>query len=219
MKGNKLMVRAGSTGCEAKAAARSVAAMRLLLVVAACSAVALADPEADPAARHLFNEEQAEEAVRLFHVDGDAADQDIMVQSVAADAEALAKIVEGAKAVADHKKTISDQDLEALIGDRLYTIKQTYELRDLIISSSSKDSGKNLTSTATVTLYDIAKDAGSFDEGKGADPEALAEQLRGKKLDALVLNAASFEDPVTVQVRHFRSKLQMSRVFSWLNQL
>jgi hypothetical protein len=44
---------------------------------------------------------------------------------VAADAEALAKIVEGAKAVADKKKTLSDQDLEALVGDKLYSSPPT----------------------------------------------------------------------------------------------
>ena len=76
---------------------------------------------------------------------------------VAADADALGRIVEGAKAVADHKKTISDQDLEALIGDKLYsTIEPTWELRDLVVASSAKDAGKRLTSTATVTLFDVA---------------------------------------------------------------
>ena len=40
-----------------------------------------------------------------------------MAAAADADAEALAKIVEGAKAVADKKKTLSDQDLEALYGD------------------------------------------------------------------------------------------------------
>lgn len=73
---------------------------------------------------------------------------------VAADKEQLNKIVEGAKAVADKKKTISDQDLEALVGEKVSSAVEVWELKDLIVSSSSKDSGKFLTSTATVTLQD-----------------------------------------------------------------
>lgn len=63
-------------------------------------------------------------------------------------------VVEGAKAVADQKKTISDQDLEALIGEKVTSATEIWELKDLIVSSSSKDSGKFVTSTATVTLHD-----------------------------------------------------------------
>ena len=49
---------------------------------------------------------------------------------------------------------LSDADLEALIGDKLYAAVETWELRDLVVSSSSKDAGKVLTSTATVTLHE-----------------------------------------------------------------
>ena len=72
---------------------------------------------------------------------------------VAEDKEKLAAIVEGAKAVADKKKTISDQDLEALIGDKLYSAVETWELKDLVVSSSAKDAGAFLTSTSTVTIH------------------------------------------------------------------
>ena len=34
---------------------------------------------------------------------------------------------------------LSDADLEALIGDKLYAAVETWELRDLVVSSSSKD--------------------------------------------------------------------------------
>jgi len=89
---------------------------------------------------------------------------------VAADAEQLNKIVEGAKAVADQKKTISDADLEALLGDRLYAAVETWELRDLVVSSSSKDGGKVLTSTATVTLHDLHADEEKMVAAIGVGP-------------------------------------------------
>ncbi len=57
---------------------------------------------------------------------------------IANDAEQLARIVEGAKTVADQKKTLSDQDLEALVGDRLYSATETWELLDLVVTSASK---------------------------------------------------------------------------------
>ena len=44
----------------------------------------------------------------------------------------------GAKTVADQKKTLSDQDLEALVGDRLYSATETWELLDLVVTSASK---------------------------------------------------------------------------------
>ena len=39
---------------------------------------------------------------------------------VAEDEERLQQLVDGAKAVADQKKVISDADLETLVGDKLY---------------------------------------------------------------------------------------------------
>jgi len=89
---------------------------------------------------------------------------------VAADAAKLEKLVEGAKAVADKKKTISDQDLEALIGENIASAVETWELKDLVVSSSSKDSGKHLTSTATVTLYDVFKNEEKMEAAIGIGP-------------------------------------------------
>ena len=40
--------------------------------------------------------------------------------------------------MADQKKTLSDQDLEALVGDRLYSATETWELLDLVVTSASK---------------------------------------------------------------------------------
>lgn len=89
---------------------------------------------------------------------------------IAADKAQLEKIVEGAKAVADKKKTISDQDLEALIGDKLYSAIETWELKDLIVSSSCKDAGKVLTSTATVTLHDLTSNESVMEAAIGIGP-------------------------------------------------
>jgi 2-isopropylmalate synthase len=91
---------------------------------------------------------------------------------VAEDKAALEKIVQGAKAVADQKKTVSDQDLEALIGERAQFsgVQETWELKDLIVSSTSKDSGKVITSTATVTLHDHSKDVEVMEAAVGIGP-------------------------------------------------
>lgn len=73
---------------------------------------------------------------------------------VAADKAQLDRVVEGAKAVADKKKTLSDADLEALVSDTIYNAvyEETYELSDLVVTSASKEAGKYISSTATVTL-------------------------------------------------------------------
>lgn len=89
---------------------------------------------------------------------------------IAADREQLAKLVEGAKAVADQKKTVSDQDLEALIGDKIYAAVETYELRDLVVSTTCKDGGKVHTSTATVTLHDHKNDKEKMTAAIGIGP-------------------------------------------------
>lgn len=65
---------------------------------------------------------------------------------------------------------LSDADLEALIGDKLYAAVETWELRDLVVSSSSKDAGKVLTSTATVTLHDTTKGTDVMEAAIGIGP-------------------------------------------------
>jgi len=89
---------------------------------------------------------------------------------VAADKEQLEKIVQDAKAVADKKKTVSDEDLEALVGEKVTSAVEIWELKDLIVSSSSKDSGKFLTSTATVTLQNHELDKEVITSSIGIGP-------------------------------------------------
>jgi|MDTA01.1.fsa_nt_gb hypothetical protein len=59
---------------------------------------------------------------------------------------------------------------QALIGDKLYSAAETWELKDLVVSSSSKDSGKHLTSTATVTLYDASAREEKMEAAIGIGP-------------------------------------------------
>jgi len=89
---------------------------------------------------------------------------------IAADAEQLGKLVEGAKALADKKKNLSDHDLEALIGDKLYTATETWELCDLIVSASSKQAGKITTSTATVTMRNTTSEEEVMEAAIGIGP-------------------------------------------------
>jgi 2-isopropylmalate synthase len=89
---------------------------------------------------------------------------------IAADSEQLSKIVEGAKALADKKKTLSDYDLEALIGDKLYSSVETWELRDLVVSASSKEAGKITTSTATVTMRNNVDESEVMEAAIGIGP-------------------------------------------------
>ena len=66
---------------------------------------------------------------------------------------------------------LSDADLEALIGDKLYSPGvETWELCDLVVSSSSKDGGAALTSTATVTLLHTESGQESMQAAIGIGP-------------------------------------------------
>jgi len=90
---------------------------------------------------------------------------------IAADPEQLGRIVDGAKAVADQKKTLSDADLEALIGDKLnVTTTETWQLCDLVVSSTSKNAGELLTSTATVTLRNATDESEKVEAAIGIGP-------------------------------------------------
>jgi len=72
---------------------------------------------------------------------------------VANDDEQLKKIVDGAKAVADQKKVISDSDLEVLLGERLYhTHEDTWELDSLAVQSNAQTGGDRVSCTATIKL-------------------------------------------------------------------
>eukprot|EP00965_Chrysotila_dentata_P089243 2946903-Pleurochrysis_carterae.AAC.1 len=75
---------------------------------------------------------------------------------VANDEEKLSKVVEGAKAVADQKKVLSDMDLEVLVGDKLYhQERQFWALESLSVQSNSSDDGSKVASTATVKLREL----------------------------------------------------------------
>jgi len=80
--------------------------------------------------------------------------QQLGYEDVASDEELLAKVVEGAKAVADVKKVLSDADLIELLGDKLYVAgsSQTWALSDISVQANAQDEGNKVVSTATVKL-------------------------------------------------------------------
>ncbi len=76
------------------------------------------------------------------------------------DDEELNKAFRRFKEVADKKKTVSDADLEALVGDEVFQPKETWELLDVQVQC-----GTNVIPTAVVTLRknetgDVVTDAG-----------------------------------------------------------
>ena len=81
---------------------------------------------------------------------------------------------------------------QALIGDKLYSAAETWELKDLVVSSSSKDSGKHLTSTATVTLYDASAREEKMEaaEGFAAFNGARRDELAKRRVFGLLAVAA-----------------------------
>jgi len=109
---------------------------------------------------------------------------------VAADEAALVKLVEGAKAVADQKKTISDEDLEALLGETLYHAHEdTWVLQSLNVQTDSKDSGNKVTATATVKLLDVLKGEESMEAAIGVGPvDATFKAITRISGAAVVLN-------------------------------
>jgi len=91
---------------------------------------------------------------------------------VANDEEQLRRVVDGAKAVADQKKVLSDADLEAIVGDKLSNemIPDTWELESLSVQSSSQDSGDKLTSTATISLKNADTGTSTMEAAIGIGP-------------------------------------------------
>tara|TARA_B110001452_G_scaffold266668_1_gene274158 strand:+ start:287 stop:2071 length:1785 start_codon:yes stop_codon:yes gene_type:complete len=90
---------------------------------------------------------------------------------VAADEEQLRRLVDGAKAVADQKKTVSDEDLEALLGETLYSKHEdTWLLESLNVQTDSKDSGSKVTATATVKLRDASSGDEAMEAAIGVGP-------------------------------------------------
>jgi len=92
-------------------------------------------------------------------------------EDVANDEAALRRLVDGAKAVADKKKTLSDEDLETLLGETLYVgHEDTWELVSLNVQTDSKDSGNLVTATATVKLKDVTSGDESMEAAIGVGP-------------------------------------------------
>ena len=92
-------------------------------------------------------------------------------EDVANDEAALRALVDGAKAVADKKKTVSDEDLETLLGETLYHgHEDTWELVSLNVQTDSKDSGKLVTATATVKLMDVSSGEEFMEASIGVGP-------------------------------------------------
>jgi 2-isopropylmalate synthase len=90
---------------------------------------------------------------------------------VANNAELLQKLVDGAKAVADQKKTVSDQDLEELLGTTLYVgFESAWELLSLNVQTDSKDFGNKVTATATVKLQDLVNGDEVMEAAIGVGP-------------------------------------------------
>jgi len=92
-------------------------------------------------------------------------------EDIAKDEAQLARIVEGAKAVADQKKVISDADLETLVGDKMYNnFQDTWELENLSVQSSSQDAGAKVTSTATISLRNTESGQSFMEAAIGIGP-------------------------------------------------
>ncbi len=93
------------------------------------------------------------------------------MDEVANSVERLDKLVQEAKALADKKKTVTDDDLEALLGDG-NALEDAYELLDSTYMSSTKldGAGNRHTTTATVTLRDAAKGVEVTQAATGVGP-------------------------------------------------
>ncbi|MEM7534060.1 MAG: 2-isopropylmalate synthase [Chloroflexota bacterium] len=69
------------------------------------------------------------------------------------------------KDLADKKKTVTDVDLEALVGDELYQPEEVWELMDVQVQC-----GSTVTPTAVVTLRESSTDKQHRDAGFGTGP-------------------------------------------------
>ncbi len=79
--------------------------------------------------------------------------------------EELNKVFRRFKDLADKKKTVSDADLEALVGDEVYQPKETWELVNVQVQC-----GNNVVPTAVVTLRNTDSGATVTDAGFGSGP-------------------------------------------------
>jgi 2-isopropylmalate synthase len=79
--------------------------------------------------------------------------------------EALNDVFQRFKDVADKKKTMTDADLEALVGDEVYQPKETWEMLNVQVQC-----GTNVKPTAVVTLRNTETGAVYTDAGFGTGP-------------------------------------------------
>lgn len=79
-------------------------------------------------------------------------------KDVAEDQTRLARFVDEAKAIADQKKVVSDQDLETLLGVYMDQAvhSNAWELVSCAAQSFAEDAGLRVSSTATVRLREVA---------------------------------------------------------------
>jgi 2-isopropylmalate synthase len=81
------------------------------------------------------------------------------------DRDELNEVFQRFKEVADKKKTVTDADLEALVGDELYQPREIWELLQVQVQC-----GTNVTPTAVVTLRNNETGAVITDAGFGTGP-------------------------------------------------
>ncbi|NOZ71255.1 MAG: 2-isopropylmalate synthase [Chloroflexi bacterium] len=81
------------------------------------------------------------------------------------DDEELNNVFRRFKELADKKKTISDADLEALVGDEVYQPQETWELVNVQVQT-----GTNVVPTAVVTLRNLKTGEEITDAGFGTGP-------------------------------------------------
>ena len=92
-------------------------------------------------------------------------------EDVANNKEWLGKIVEEGKALADRKKTITDSDLHALVGDDgLAGLVDVWELADSSYMTSARLASNTHSSTATVTMRRVADETEVVHVAHGAGP-------------------------------------------------
>src|SRR5690606_17266061 len=81
------------------------------------------------------------------------------------DRDELNEVFQRFKEAADKKKTVTDADLEALVGDELYQPREIWELLQVPVQC-----GTNVTPTAVVTLRNNETGSVTTDAGFGTGP-------------------------------------------------
>ncbi|MCB0045170.1 MAG: 2-isopropylmalate synthase [Caldilineaceae bacterium] len=79
--------------------------------------------------------------------------------------EELTDVFQRFKELADKKKTVTDADLEALVGDEIYQPEERWELLGVQVQC-----GTNMTPTAVITIRNVERDEIITDAGFGTGP-------------------------------------------------